>query len=624
MVKLLRRNSSLIPQSQYLSLNEEEFINELKLDIKDKIIAVDTETEGLFDFENKIVMLQIGTSNNNQYVIDARDSVPKEIIDILADNSILKLFWNVKFDYQFILNDFNVCINNVYDGFIAELCLQCGIDRELQVLSLGDNSVKYLGKKLNKDIRNKFVGLAGKQFSESQILYGAEDVQVLFEIRKKQLELIKELKLENIVNLENEAVLVLADMEYNGMPFNAEKWLKLAKTASKSTAKQIEALDKYVLNNSNKFKKFICNKQLSMFADINSREVTIDWGSPTSLLRVFKADGLDVDAVNKIVLTKYKNNSELVNLFIEYQRVKKLETTYGSEFLKNINKITGRIHTNFWPIIDTHRVSSSSPNMQQIPSHKDENGSYAYLECFECGKLTSLVSRDYAGQELRVIAEGSKDSLWVTAFNEDRDLHSEIAVLMFNIDLKDVKNNYANGKSYRDIAKTINFGLAYGMTEYRLSNIMGIAVDDAKKLIDLYFSKTAGLKIYFDKCIEFAAKKGYIRSYLPYSAIRWLNRAKLNEGQVARRAMNTPIQTTGACMTKKAMVDLRHYINNNNLNDIVKLVLPVHDAIMSETLDSFAEEWGKIKGEIMINAGKMFVTKVPIKTDLTINKYWTK
>lgn len=623
MIYLLGNQPELHPNPNYISLTSSQFTEKL-LDqaYSSNIIAVDTETEGFFDFENKVVMLQLGTSARDQYVIDARAGVPAGIISLLNDDKILKLLWNVKFDYKFLLKDYGIRLNNVYDGFIAELCLQCGLPRENQVLSLGDNSIRYLNKKLNKDVRNKFVGLEGRPFTTTQIKYGAEDVEVLFEIREQQLKLIQQYNIEEVVKLENDAVLALADMEYNGMPFNPYKWLELAKTASTDTLKYIEALDDYVLNTPS-LRKYVINEQLSMFG-YKSRIVNIDWDSPTKLVSVFNDAGMEVESVGKEAINKYKKTNKLAQIFSEYQIAKKRATTYGHDFLKYVNKKTHRIHTEFWPIIDTHRVSSANPNMQQIPSYKNQEGRYPYLECFECTPGNVLVSRDYSGQELRIIAEGSKDSLWVTAFNEGRDLHSEVAVLMFNIVMEEVKSHFVNGKSYRDVAKNINFGLAYGMSEYRLSDMMGISIEEARRLINNYFNSTKGLKEYFDKCIAYARQRGYIRSYKPYSAIRFLDKSGFNEGQIDRRAMNSPIQTTGAMMTKKALVMLREHINKNNLNNIVKLVLPVHDAIMSETTVKFSETWAEIKGNIMLKAGEIFIKSVPVKSDLTINTCWTK
>lgn len=612
-----------IQHSNIVCLEPKDFCDLLYQDVvvKHKQMAVDTETEGFFDFENKVIMLQIGTPEN-QFVIDARSGVPKEVLKILDLKDIKKLFWNAKFDYKFILHDFNIRLENVYDGFIAELCLQCGLEK--QRLSLDDNAVYYLNKKLNKDIRNKFIGLEGKPFTTAQILYGAEDVEVLFKIADKQYKLIDKYNLWEAVNLENEAVLALADMEYNGVPFNAVKWVELAKEASIESNKLRNRLDNYILKNYNKYRNYITGAQ-SLFEDVNVRSVGIDWNSPTSLVKVFAKENIIIEGVGKEELKRYKGKNELVDLFSEYQIVKKRETTYGLDFLKFINKKTKRIHTNFWPIIDTHRVSSNEPNMQQIPSYKvgDE---YPYLACFETDNNHLLVSRDYSGQELRIIAEGSNDELWVNAFNEDRDLHSEVAVLMFGCDIKDVKaiQSSLNGKSYRDVAKNINFGLAYGMSKFRLSDIMGISVDNAEKLITSYFNATKQLKLYFDKCIAYAHSNGYIRSYKPISAIRWLPSSLYDKGAIERRAQNTPIQTTGAMMTKLAMVEIRKYLNTNNLNTKVKQILPVHDAILTECDKNYSEEWAEIMGNIMTSAGKMFINKIPVKSDLTISKYWKK
>jgi DNA polymerase-1 len=180
---------------------------------------------------------------------------------------------------------------------------------------------------------------------------------------------------------------------------------------------------------------------------------------------MFKQLGLDIPSTNAKDLIKYQNSEPLVKKFLDYKEEEKLFTTYGYEFLNFINPHTNKIHTDFFQILNTHRISSSKPNMQQIPADKD------YLACFEAPKGFKIVGCDFSAQELRLITELSQDPLWVKTFNEGGDIHSIIASKVFNIPEDKVKDNFEylyvgkvkvflRGKPPRHIAKVINFMLA--------------------------------------------------------------------------------------------------------------------------------------------------------------------
>lgn len=207
---------------------------------------------------------------------------------------------------------------------------------------------------------------------------------------------------------------------------------------------------------------------------------------------------------------------------------------------------------------------------------------------------------------------------------------------MFGItdDLVRTKPDFLRGKSYRDAAKTINFGVLFGMSEFKLSKSLSITVEEAKNLIVKYFAATKQLKSYLDMCANYGLSRGYIKSFKPYSIIRFFPewRNDLNPysadnkiiGEITRASYNTPIQSTGAVMTKLALVNIRNYINQNNLQDRVRLIHVVHDATYCEVREDFAEEFSKIQSQCMIDAGKEFELDLPMETDITINDFWSK
>ena len=608
----------LIKSSEYIESKIEDCYNWL---LKQQEIALDTETEGFFDHSSKVIMLQL-SDGIDTWVIDTR-VIDISILKPILENRLI-LGWNLKFDYQF-LKKTGIILNNIYDGFVVECILTNGLKTGL---SLEDACLKYCSTQLDKSVRNQFVKLKGKPYTDKQIIYGAEDVINLFKIKEKQTLKLIEYNLTDVANLENKACLCLADIEYNGLGFDPEKWMKLTKTNECNIKLYEEELDALVLAEP-LLKKYIKNgEQLGMFG-VTSRKVSINWNSPTQLQKVFETLGLSIESSSEKEIQKYQNDYPLVKKFIDYKKDSKLVSTYGVNFLDNINKVTKRIHTNFWQIKETNRVSSNKPNLQNLPATN------IYLNCFTAAKGYKIIGIDYAAQEARIAACGSKDDMWLNTFKQGKDLHSEVCKMMFDIEdsLVRTKPDFLRGKSYRDVAKTINFGVLFGMSKFKLSNTLQITVEEADELIIKYFKATKQLKSYLDNCSKYGLSRGYIRSFSPYSAIRFFPGWKkdLDDrkdfkiiGEITRACYNTPIQATAAIMTKLALTKIRSYIIDNKLEDKVKLIHVVHDAIYTECIEEYCEEFAKIQSDLMVEAGVDFKLDLPMDTDITITDSWSK
>lgn len=449
-------NAELVESSLYKVVPMSECISWLN-NLKE--VDLDTETEGMFNHNNKIVMLQLH-DNEVTYVIDTRynDIKPLKHLENITVNG-----QNLKFDYKF-LKLHGIELNNIYDTFLAECVLTTGLSS--RELGLGALAKKYCNITLDKSVRNQFIGLSGSPFTETQIVYGVGDVTCLRQIKAKQLEQAKNLDLLNVINLENDACLALADIEYNGFRLNSDRWIDLAKSAESNVSQFEEELDSMVKSTPELSKYVLDRVQGNLFAGIedgyeHDRNIDIKWSSPTQMLKVFKDLGLAIESTNEKEINKYQNDYPLVKKFIDYKKHQKLTTTYGMDFLKYINKYTNKIHTSFWQILNTGRISSGesgkhsqAPNMQNLPANND------YRNCFIPDEGNKIVSCDFSGQELRLVAFISKEKVWMDAFNEGRDLHSEVASMVFGVPVSDVKNKpeFLRGKSYRDVAKTINFG----------------------------------------------------------------------------------------------------------------------------------------------------------------------
>jgi len=618
MIKLICAHQDIDPVFECVSMNEAvSYLSE------QTVLGVDTETEGKDFLTKKVVMFQIGTKDV-QYVIDTRYIGIEPLIPILENPDIVKIFHNIKFDYKFLKSWWNVDIKNPYDTMLAEGVINCG---KLNVgYSLNALTQRYLSKELNKEVRNKFVGLDGKPFNTEQILYGAEDVEHLIDIREQQLVKVKELDLEKVLHLENNAALAFADIEFNGLNFDSEKWLAIADNSEVEVIGMEKQLDDmiYALN-LNKFVK--TSFQTDMFIPAEKiRKIDIKWSSPTQVLKVFKEYGLDIEKVNAFELSKFKHKA-FINKYLKYKEKQKVVSTYGKSFLKYVMK-DGKVRTSFWQILNTGRVSSgmksdNKPNMQNIPADNK------FRNCFKAREGYKLISVDYSGQELGIIASGSKDPVWMKARKEEADLHSICADMVFKEKWREADAD--EKKKLRTAIKTINFGLAYGMSKFKLSDTLQITVDDAEALINQYFSEFPKIGGFLNSLGNYGTQHGFIRTFKPFRRIRWFEnwhngmspRKDFKEfGAIERASKNTPIQGTGADMIKLAMIMIRDKIKT--LDYPAYLVTQVHDEIGVEVREDKAEEWAEIQSELMRQAGAVIIPDFPMGVDYTISKEWCK
>ncbi|QDP52804.1 MAG: putative DNA polymerase [Prokaryotic dsDNA virus sp.] len=618
MIKLICAHQQIDPVFKCATMDEA--VNYLS---QQTVLGVDTETEGKDFTRKRVVMFQIGTKDL-QFVIDTRYTGIEPLIPILENPNIVKIFHNVKFDYKFLKRWWGADIKNVYDTMLAECVINCG--RKAVGYSLNALTQRYLSKELNKDVRNKFVGLDGKPFTTEQILYGAEDVEHLIDIRDQQLVKVEQFGLAEVLKLENNVSLAFADIEFNGLHFDQEAWLANANDTEGVVHKMENDLDELV--RALELNRFIKKSfQTDMFIPAEEiRKIDIKWSSPTQVLRVFREYGLDIEKVNAFELSKYKDR-KFVDQYLKYKEKQKIVSTYGKSFLKYVMK-DGKVRTSFWQILNTGRVSSGSkedrkPNMQNIPADNK------FRNCFKARPGYSLVSVDYSGQELGIIASGSKDPVWMKAREEEADLHSICADMVFQERWREADAD--EKKKLRTMIKTINFGLAYGMSKFKLSDTLQISVDDAEALINKYFTVFPKIGGFLENLGNYGKYYGNIRTFKPYRRIRWFEEwhkglsprkdFKLL-GAIERASKNTPIQGTGADMIKLAMVKIRDYINDNDYP--AYMVTQVHDEIGVEVKDEHAEEWAQIQSQLMRDAGAEIIPDFPMGVDHTISKKWCK
>ena len=600
---------------------------------KDKLVlGVDTETEG-FDFTcKKMIMFQIGDLDR-QFVIDTRFVSIEPLKEILESDTIIKIFHNAKFDYKFIKMWAGINTRTIYDTYLTERVLHCG--KNDYGFGLKDLVQRYLGVTMDKETRNQFVGLKGEPYSVQQIVYGAKDVEYLIQLRENQLPEISRQDLEIVTKLENQAVIAFSEIEYEGLMIDKDKWGELAIQNVKDARDAELKLDDYVIND-HRLQHYKLPIQADMFTPIEElRKTHINWNSPSQILELFKNLEPSLEDVNAKKLYKYRRKHDLINAYVQYKEKSKLANAYGTSFFKFVS-CDGKVHTNFQQILDTGRVSSSKPNMQQIPSDNK------YRNCFIAPEGWVFVSSDYSSQELNVIAFGSKDPVFLSALENNQDLHSVCAELVFGQEWVDAaeedcaymkvkaKCNCKKHKQLRTSVKTINFGLAYGMGPHKLADTLDIKVSEASELIEKYFNAFPRIKGFLEMFARFGKKHGYIRTFKPFKRRRWFSAwqpmgmtSPADLGSIERQSKNTPIQGASADMTKLALVLIFKEIEEK-YNTQVKLVMTVHDQIDTICKEEIAEEWKERMTYLMEEAALAVVTNGLLKADTNISKTWEK
>lgn len=603
-----------------------------------KVLAIDTETSGLDFLDDSLLLFQIGDSDA-QFVIDCTTISLTPLVPLLKDSSIQKVFHNVKFDYKFIRQELGIQIENVYDTMLAEAVLHCG--KKNFSKSLSATAERHLGITLSKAEQNSFIGQTKDvHFTLSQIEYAAKDIEILLQIKYSQDKAISVNQLERVVRLENYASLAFADIEFNGIAIDKDVWLKTADTVGKELSILEDDLYQIILSDP-MFSEFIPKSfNLSLFDNeedsrINNLKNTFSFSSPKQVLKLFNTIDESLDSVNGKLLLAIKNKHEIIGKYITFKEKEKLYNAYGPSFLEKYLKSDGKIHTSFNQILDTGRVSSRDPNMQQIPADN------TYRNAFVADDGYVFASSDFSSQELCIIATGSQDPVWIQALETGQDLHSVCAELVFDTRWSDAAESnckfYSKNKAkcncpkhgkLRTQVKSINFGLAYGMSAHKLSDTLQITLTDAEELIEKYFTAFPRIKNFLTKLGNFGTSNGYIKTFKPYGRVRWFPkwepymRDMVEFGSIERASKNTPIQGTGADMTKEALVIIRKYILQNNLP--VKLVMTVHDQIDTIVHADYADQWKRDMQALMERAALTTIPNGLLKSDTNLSLTWEK
>ncbi|PSL44066.1 DNA polymerase I [Salsuginibacillus halophilus] len=313
------------------------------------------------------------------------------------------------------------------------------------------------------------------------------------------------------------------------------------------------------------------------------------------------------------ILEKLQDEHEIIPKLLHYRQVSKLKSTYVDGLLKVVHPSTGKIHTMFnQAITQTGRLSSAEPNLQNIPIRLEE-GRKIRKAFIPSQNDWMILAADYSQIELRVLAHMSQDERLIEAFREDMDIHTKTAMDVFQVQPEEVTDQM------RRSAKAVNFGIVYGISDYGLSQSLGISRNEAQSFIDTYFATYPSVKAYMDEQIENAREQGYVttlmhrRRYLPEITSKNFNRRSFAE----RTAMNTPIQGSAADVIKKAMVDVEQALIDEGLES--RLLLQVHDELIFEIPPHELDAMKRLVPRVMEGTIEL---DVPLQADVAYGDTW--
>ena len=592
----------------YRALKNLEELKEIekKLD-KSKYFAFDTETTSLLAHEAELVGFSFALQAHEGFYIPIRHNEqtelnPEEVTnwlkEVLERNENKIIGQNLKYDIS-VLQKYDIKIKKFCaDTMLMSYAINSTATRH-NLDSLADHylsiqTIKYsdvMGKGANKY----------KAFSEVPIKeatnYAAEDADIALQLYENFKEKLDEETNNLLQEIEYPLVHVLIDMENKGALIDTNHLMKL----SNDFGSKLINLTQKIHNASGSVFNIDSPKQLS---EILFTKLKIE-------TKGLKKTSTGYYSTSESVLQKLSENNEIVKDILEYRTLAKLKNTYTDK-ISDICDANSRVHTSYHQgVTSTGRLSSSDPNLQNIPIRTDEG--ITIREAFISPRGMKLLAVDYSQIELRLMAHYSKDPIMLDSFRNNEDIHKRTASEIFGVEISDVDSQM------RRRAKTINFGLLYGMSSFGLSNQLEVSRTEADIFLNNYFERYAAVKTFMINTVEQAKKDKFVKTlynrkiHVPnIEASNYMMR----QGS-ERAAINGPLQGSAADIIKIAMINIQNWINKSKSN--VRMILQVHDELIFEVPDHFSDEDIKPIIEIMEETTKI---SVPLKVEYGFGSNW--
>tara|TARA_B110000483_G_scaffold76625_1_gene95384 strand:+ start:1156 stop:3936 length:2781 start_codon:yes stop_codon:yes gene_type:complete len=571
---------------------------------KQKQIAFDTETTGLDVMNETVLGISFSVHAHEGFYIplndENRDEYLTKLKPLFENEGVGKIAQNLKYDMHILANYGIEVKGHLFDTMLAHYLLQPDMRHNMDFLA--ESYLGYTPVSIESLIGKK--GKNQKSFAsvdiEQQKEYAAEDADVTWQLAKTFEVLCKENTVENVLQeVEMPLVRVLTKMERNGVKLD-EKFLndyneQLTEELVATRTKIFEA----------------ANTEFNMDSPKQLGEVLFDqMGIPYK----GKKTKTGQYATGEDKLQSYKKDYPIVDDILEYRQIAKLRSTYVDALPKLIDPKTGKVHTTFsQAVAATGRLSSVNPNLQNIPI-RTERGRKIRKAFIPSDSQHILMAADYSQIELRLIAELSGDKAMLAAFNQGLDIHTATAAKVFNVPLDKVS------REMRSNAKTVNFGIIYGVSAFGLSQQTDLTRTESKEVIESYFETYPGIKKYMDENIDQARKNGFVSTILGRRRIlRDINsRNAILRGHAERNAINTPVQGSAADMIKLAMIAIDKEMTKRNMESL--MTLQVHDELVFDVVKTELEELKDLVITQMQNA--LPGLKVPIIAEVGLGENW--
>ena len=603
-----KTQSSKINTKAYESIiNEKSLDKWLKILNEQSVIAVDTETSSLNPLEADLIGVSFSYAPNKACYIPLahknikslkKKLVLEKIKPILEDPSIKKVGQNIKFDF-IVLKQNGIEVNPIEDTMLISYTLDAGSNRHnldtLSEIHLEHKTISY--KELVGTGKNKL------NFSDIELdkatEYAAEDADVTLRLYNHLKSKLNEEKLNKVYeSFEKPMVQLLSKMEFNGIKVDDLYLKKL----SKKFEDKIRKIEKEIYSIAGKEFNIGSPKQLG---EIIYNELKI------AKLKKTKKGSLATNAniLEDLALTEHK----FPKLILEWRQISKLKNTYSDALQDHISKKTKRVHTSFLlAATNTGRLASSDPNLQNIPIKSEEGREIR--KAFIADKKNILISADYNQIEMRILADIADVKELKRAFKNNEDVHCLTASQVFNVPINKVNDDL------RRKAKTINFGIIYGITQYGLAKQISVSNQEALDFINSYFKNFPEIKDYMSSTISICRKQGYVSNIFGRRIhLRGINDKNFSIRSFQERAaINAPIQGSAADIVRLAMIKINKLIENDKKLQ-TKMLLQIHDELIFECLEKDAMYIKKTIKEAMISISNSEYHMFSIPLDVHVN-----
>lgn len=573
--------------------------------LQQKQICIDCETTGLKALEANLVGMAFSYEAGKGYYVsfnqDEKETQEKiEILrPVLENPNILKIGQNLKYDIK-VLFKYNIQLSApLYDTMVAHYLINPDMRHNMDILA--ETYLNYKPVSIESLIGKK--GKNQKSFEQvplnEQTEYAVEDTDITLQLKEVFEPKIKKIKTEKLFNeVEMPLVKVLADMEKQGIALDVPALAEI----SKELDSDMTELEKQIFEYAEEEFNLNSPKQLG--------EILFE---KMKLIKKPKKTKTGQYSTSEDVLSKLSDKHPIIEQILEYRQLQKLKSTYVDSLPQEVSPITGRVHTSFaQTVAATGRLASNNPNLQNIPI-RTPRGQEVRKAFIAKDEEHVLIAADYSQIELRLIAGLSQDLTMMASFQNGEDIHAATASKVFGIPLNEVT------REQRSHAKTVNFGIIYGVSAFGLSEQTSLSRGESKDLIDAYFETYPQLQQYIQNQIALARKQGYVETIL--GRRRYLRDINSNnyvvKSHAERNAVNAPVQGSAADIIKLGMVKIHQRLKEENFQ--TKMLLQVHDELVFEAPKSEVEQVSALIKDTMEHA---IAFNVPLVVECGVGKNW--